>query len=239
MLCRDRWVGLEQEGFGIVFLEAAAAGVPQVAGASGGAAEAVLDGETGHRRRRAPTTSVAVAAAVGRLLDDGELRRRLGAQARGEPRRTSTTTCWPAGSGCAGVDPAAMSLARPRRTVGSTPMADRTTRRATSPPRRSGGHRPDRLRAYHERDRRPEAARSSRRDHDGRARGHVPGRAWAQHSSCGPSTSPAPPQPSWKRSPGGIMLRLDGRYRREPVADDLGTDVTYNLAVQLVVPLPS
>ena len=52
MLCRNRWAGLEQEGFGIVFLEAAAAGVPQVAGDSGGAAEAVVDGETGLRRRR-------------------------------------------------------------------------------------------------------------------------------------------------------------------------------------------
>ena len=50
MLCRDRWAGLEQEGFGIVFLEAAATGVPQVAGASGGAAEAVLDGDDRHRR---------------------------------------------------------------------------------------------------------------------------------------------------------------------------------------------
>ena len=39
--------GLEQEGFGIVFLEAAAAGVAQVAGRSGGADEAVVDGETG------------------------------------------------------------------------------------------------------------------------------------------------------------------------------------------------
>src|SRR5439155_8249535 len=47
MPCRTRWGGLEQEGFGIVFLEAAACGVPQVAGNSGGAAEAVVDGETG------------------------------------------------------------------------------------------------------------------------------------------------------------------------------------------------
>ena len=47
MACRNRWAGLEQEGFGIVFLEAAAAGVAQVAGDSGGAAEAVVDGETG------------------------------------------------------------------------------------------------------------------------------------------------------------------------------------------------
>src|SRR5262245_58694355 len=36
MLCRDRWAGLEQEGFGIVFLEAAACGVAQLAGHSGG-----------------------------------------------------------------------------------------------------------------------------------------------------------------------------------------------------------
>lgn len=47
MLCRNRWGGLEQEGFGIVFLEAAACGIPQIAGASGGAAEAVDDGVTG------------------------------------------------------------------------------------------------------------------------------------------------------------------------------------------------
>lgn len=48
MMCRNRWGGLEQEGFGIVFVEAAACGVPQIAGDSGGAAEAVLDGTTGY-----------------------------------------------------------------------------------------------------------------------------------------------------------------------------------------------
>ena len=47
MCCRERWGGLEAEGFGIVFLEAAACGVPAVAGRSGGAHEAVVDGETG------------------------------------------------------------------------------------------------------------------------------------------------------------------------------------------------
>ena len=47
MPCRDRWLGLEAEGFGIVFLEAAAAGVPVVAGRSGGSHEAVVDGATG------------------------------------------------------------------------------------------------------------------------------------------------------------------------------------------------
>ena len=47
MLCRSRWGGLEQEGFGIVFSEAASCGVPQLAGQSGGSAEAVQHGVTG------------------------------------------------------------------------------------------------------------------------------------------------------------------------------------------------
>ena len=80
MLCRTRWRGLEQEGFGIVFLEAAAAGVPQVAGRSGGAHEAVSDGETGVVLD--PATPDAAAAAIGTLLDDGGLRSRMGAAAR-------------------------------------------------------------------------------------------------------------------------------------------------------------
>ena len=63
MLCRNRWLGLEQEGFGIVFLEAAAAGVAQVAGDSGGAGEAVEDGVTGVLVRR-PTEAVHVARAI-------------------------------------------------------------------------------------------------------------------------------------------------------------------------------
>lgn len=47
MPCRTRNVFSDFEGFGIVYLEAAATGVPVVAGRSGGAAEAVADGETG------------------------------------------------------------------------------------------------------------------------------------------------------------------------------------------------
>jgi phosphatidylinositol alpha-1,6-mannosyltransferase len=47
MPCRTRGAGLDVEGLGIVFLEAAAAGVPVVAGRSGGAPETVRDGETG------------------------------------------------------------------------------------------------------------------------------------------------------------------------------------------------
>lgn len=78
---RSRWGGLEQEGFGIVFLEAAACGVPQVAGNSGGAPEAVEDGETGLVVSH-PEDSEAVASALGVLLDDAGLRARLGERAR-------------------------------------------------------------------------------------------------------------------------------------------------------------
>ena len=79
--CRSRWGGLEQEGFGIVFLEAAACGVAGVAGASGGSHEAVASGQTGFVVRR-PEDPVAVAAALARLLDDPDLCRAMGAAAR-------------------------------------------------------------------------------------------------------------------------------------------------------------
>jgi len=47
MPCRSRWFGLEVEGLGLVFLEAAASGLPVLAGDSGGAPETVLPGVTG------------------------------------------------------------------------------------------------------------------------------------------------------------------------------------------------
>jgi len=81
MLCRNRWGGLEQEGFGIVFVEAAACGVPQVAGDSGGAAEAVADSETGLVVHR-PGDVHEVSQALARLLDDEALRARAGRAAR-------------------------------------------------------------------------------------------------------------------------------------------------------------
>ncbi|MEI6402773.1 MAG: glycosyltransferase family 4 protein [Actinomycetota bacterium] len=82
MLCRNRWGGLEQEGFGIVFVEAAACGVPQVAGASGGAAEAVAHGETGLVIDR-PDDVDAVAAAMRSLLDDPARRAAMAEAGRG------------------------------------------------------------------------------------------------------------------------------------------------------------
>ena len=45
--CRSRYLGFEVEGFGIVYLEAAASGKPALAGRSGGTDEAVVDGATG------------------------------------------------------------------------------------------------------------------------------------------------------------------------------------------------
>ncbi len=67
MLCRKRWGGLEQEGFGIVFVEAAAAGCPQIAGDSGGAADAVDHEQTGLVVARAKNVDD-VAAAIDRVL---------------------------------------------------------------------------------------------------------------------------------------------------------------------------
>jgi phosphatidylinositol alpha-1,6-mannosyltransferase len=81
MLCRSRWSGLEQEGFGIVFVEAAACGIAQVAGDSGGAAEAVEDGVTGIVLDD-PDNIQAAADAYARLLDDDDLRASMGAASR-------------------------------------------------------------------------------------------------------------------------------------------------------------
>ncbi|MFI5053299.1 MAG: glycosyltransferase family 4 protein [Acidimicrobiia bacterium] len=77
--CRDRWGGLEAEGFGIVFLEAAAAGVPAVAGESGGSHEAVVDGETGFVVQ---SRALDVRSALARILGDDALRTRMGTAAR-------------------------------------------------------------------------------------------------------------------------------------------------------------
>lgn len=81
MLCRIRWGGLEQEGFGIVFLEAAACEVPQVAGHSGGAADAVADGETGIVVNQ-PDDADEAAAAIARLLRDETMRADMGRRGR-------------------------------------------------------------------------------------------------------------------------------------------------------------
>jgi phosphatidylinositol alpha-1,6-mannosyltransferase len=68
------------EGFGLVYLEAGACGKPVVASRSGGVAQAVLDGETGLLVPEGDAS--AAASAIGRLLDDADLRLRLGARGR-------------------------------------------------------------------------------------------------------------------------------------------------------------
>ncbi|MFC8450169.1 glycosyltransferase family 4 protein [Kitasatospora sp. NPDC057223] len=80
MPCRTRRGGLDVEGLGIVYLEASATGLPVVAGDSGGAPDAVLEGETGYV---VPGRSAADAAErIVRLLNDEALRRRLGEAGR-------------------------------------------------------------------------------------------------------------------------------------------------------------
>ncbi|OBI32291.1 glycosyltransferase family 4 protein [Mycolicibacter sinensis] len=80
MPCRTRGAGLDVEGLGIVFLEASAAGVPVVAGRSGGAPETVLDNRTG---RVVDGRSVAaIADAVSGLLADPDRAAAMGAAGR-------------------------------------------------------------------------------------------------------------------------------------------------------------
>lgn len=81
MVNRTRWAGLEQEGFGIVFLEAAAAGVAQLGGASGGAADAVADGQTG-LLVDPPDDLDAAVAALTRLLTDAPEREAMATRGR-------------------------------------------------------------------------------------------------------------------------------------------------------------
>lgn len=81
MMCRNRWAGLEQEGFGIVFLEAAACGIPQIAGSSGGAAEAVVHGETGFVLDD-PYDVTAVIGYLRTLLEDPARRAAMGRAGR-------------------------------------------------------------------------------------------------------------------------------------------------------------
>jgi phosphatidylinositol alpha-1,6-mannosyltransferase len=78
--------GGRTEGFGIAYLEAAAAGKPVVYAESGGACEAAVDGHTGLRTD--PHHAQAVAASIAQLLADPAEARRLGqnGQARAAER---------------------------------------------------------------------------------------------------------------------------------------------------------
>ncbi|WP_217544656.1 glycosyltransferase family 4 protein [Streptomyces sp. GbtcB6] len=80
MPCRTRRGGLDVEGLGIVYLEASATGLPVVAGDSGGAPDAVLDGETGWVVRGGSPEEAAERIVA--LLGDSELRQRMGERGR-------------------------------------------------------------------------------------------------------------------------------------------------------------
>ncbi|MFG3195921.1 glycosyltransferase family 4 protein [Streptomyces sp. NPDC048208] len=80
MPCRTRRGGLDVEGLGIVYLEASATGLPVVAGDSGGAPDAVLDGETGWVVRGGEPGEAA--ERITALLADEGLRRRMGERGR-------------------------------------------------------------------------------------------------------------------------------------------------------------
>jgi len=80
MPSRSRLAGLEVEGLGIVYLEASACGLPVIGGTSGGAPDAVLEGETGFSVDG--TSAPAIAEAAIRLLSNVEYAEKLGAQGR-------------------------------------------------------------------------------------------------------------------------------------------------------------
>lgn len=81
MDCRARWLGLEQEGFGIVFLNAASCAVASIAGRSGGSHEAVLDGVTGTVLRH-PRSARMLAEAIASLLGSDATRANYASAAR-------------------------------------------------------------------------------------------------------------------------------------------------------------
>lgn len=81
MDCRSRWFGLEQEGFGIVFVEAAATGVAQIAGRSGGSHEAVKNGVTGYVVGDSRSVDL-LAQAIRSLMVDDDRRREFARASR-------------------------------------------------------------------------------------------------------------------------------------------------------------
>jgi phosphatidylinositol alpha-1,6-mannosyltransferase len=79
------------EGFGIVFVEAAAFGIPSIAGADGGTSDAVLHGQTGLIVDA--EDDAAIEAAISHLLDNSAGRRAMGEAAH---QRFWNEFTWPA-----------------------------------------------------------------------------------------------------------------------------------------------
>lgn len=80
MPCRTRNAGWDVEGLGIVYLEASASEVPVIAGDSGGAPDAVLEGETGYVVDG--TNTEQIAQRIVRVLTDAKLAEQLGRRGR-------------------------------------------------------------------------------------------------------------------------------------------------------------
>src|SRR5690606_1188807 len=93
-LLPNRMDGVDFEGFGIVFLEAAAAGRPVIAGRSGGVPEAVEDGVTG--LLVSGNDELELAAAMERLATTPTLRHQLGEAGR---RRVLDRFTWERAAG--------------------------------------------------------------------------------------------------------------------------------------------
>jgi phosphatidylinositol alpha-1,6-mannosyltransferase len=80
MPSRSRLAGLEVEGLGIVYLEASACGLPVIAGNSGGAPDAVIDGVTGAVVDG--KDQHVIATSIVNLLEDQEKAREMGRNGR-------------------------------------------------------------------------------------------------------------------------------------------------------------
>jgi phosphatidylinositol alpha-1,6-mannosyltransferase len=80
MVSRERLEHCDVEGFGIVFIEAAACGTPSIGGRSGGINDAIVDGVTGLLVE--PLDVAEVAQSIDVLLANRDLARRLGEAAR-------------------------------------------------------------------------------------------------------------------------------------------------------------
>ncbi len=92
MPSRSRFFGLEVEGLGIVYLEASSTGIPVLGGASGGAPDAVLDGETGYVVDGTNVAAIAHAAIA--MLSDAALRERMGRRGREWALQTWSWKIW-------------------------------------------------------------------------------------------------------------------------------------------------
>ena len=88
MPCKSRWGGLEVEGLGLVFLEAAATGLPVLAGDSGGSPETVIPAETGYVVHSVDD----IVEGLTMLLDDPAGSRRMGLAGR---RFVEDVFTWP------------------------------------------------------------------------------------------------------------------------------------------------